>query len=71
MALAVSALACLSPLIVGWASGEFAKNWVLVGGIVLAMTVMATLGLMPGTSPAYRASTTSAAPMRQALLPRQ
>ncbi|HYP58948.1 MAG TPA: hypothetical protein VEQ36_00860 [Thermomicrobiales bacterium] len=71
MALAVSALACLSPLIVGWASGEFAKNWVLVGGIVLAMAVMATLGLMPGTSPAYRASTASAAPMRQALLPRQ
>jgi hypothetical protein len=70
-ALAASAVACLAPLVVGWASREFAENWVLVAGIVLAMAIMATLGLLPGNSPAHRSSPASPAPMRQALLPRQ
>ena len=70
-ALAISAIACLAPLIVGWASSEFAKNWVLVAGIVLAMAIMATLGLMPGGSPAHRSSPASPVPLRQAILPRQ
>jgi hypothetical protein len=70
-ALAASAVACLTPLVVGWASSEFAKNWVLVGGIVLAMAIMATLGLLPGNSPARRSTSAAPAPVRQALLPRQ
>ena len=69
--LAISALACLSPLVVGWVSSEFAMNWVLVAGIVLAMAIMATLGMMPGNSPAHRPSPAAPAQMRQALLPRQ
>jgi hypothetical protein len=70
-ALAASAVACLAPLVVGWASREFAENWVLVAGIVLAMAIMATLGVLPGNSPAHRSSPAAPAPMRQALLPRQ
>jgi hypothetical protein len=70
-ALAASAAACLTPLLVGWASREFAKNWVLVGGIVLAMAIMATLGLLPAKSPARRSTPAAPAPIRHALLPRQ
>jgi hypothetical protein len=68
IALGVSAVACLAPLIVGWASNEFAMNWVLVAGIVLAMVVMAALGAIPASSPAHP-SPKSPVPARQALLP--
>jgi hypothetical protein len=71
LALAVSGVACLAPLLVGWAGNQVAKEWVLVGGIVLAMLVMAILGTFPGAPMRQRPARPAPSPTGPALLPRR
>jgi MFS family permease len=71
VALAVSAVACLAPLLVGWVGNQVANAWVLVGGIVLAMLVMAILGTYPGAPARQRLVQPAPSPSGPALLPRR
>jgi hypothetical protein len=70
-ALAVSAVACLSPLVVGWIGNQARTAWVLVGGIVLAMVVMAILGTFSGAPARQRPVRPASSPSGQALVSRR
>jgi hypothetical protein len=66
--LLVSAIAAASPLLVGWFTREFSRDWVLVGGLVLTMLLLTLVGLIPvGADPRLQAR----ARLSPAFLPRQ
>ena len=70
-ALLASAIACGAPLLVGWTTTRYALSWVLIGGIVVALVVLASAGMMAGHSPARLPGHSVGSPARHALLPRQ
>lgn len=70
MRLAGSVLACLAPLPVGWVASTYDSDWVLIGGVVLALAVLAMLGLSGGSIPVRPPSQPSARAMRRAILSR-
>ena len=68
--LLVSAIASLAPLAVGWAASRFDFEWVLIGGISLAMVVLTALGVVRGGAPIRPLTRRIGSPVPRALLPR-
>jgi hypothetical protein len=68
--LLISAIACLAPLPVGWTASRFDLNWVLIGGITLALIILTMLGAVRGGSAIRPPTRLSTHPVRRALLPR-
>jgi hypothetical protein len=68
--LLISAIACLAPLPVGWAASRFDLNWILIGGISLALIILTIFGGVRGVSAIRPPTRRLVRPERRALLPR-
>jgi hypothetical protein len=68
--LLISAIACLAPLPVGWAASRFDLDWILIGGISLALIILTIFGAVRGVSAIRPPTRRLVRPERRALLPR-